>query len=69
MECKLENPEPNSIIFNAEPCKWVMKITPEGIFFNREAYPDATPDEFAQTVIEILEKNFTVKFERKKLPY
>lgn len=61
---------PSQIVFSCEPGKWVMKITrDEGILFNREGFPNALPDDFALAVIEILERAFTVKFERKKPPY
>ena len=49
--------------------EWIIRINPEGIFFNREKYPNATPDEFAQAFTEILEHKYTVHFERKKPPY
>ena len=48
---------------------WLMKISREGIFFNREVYPEATPDDFAWAVISILEKQFKVKFEKEDPPY
>lgn len=60
----------NEIIFSPQPGEWVMKITKDkGILFNRESYPDAKPDDFAQAIIDILETAFTVKFERKNPPY
>lgn len=58
-----------SITFNADANEWVMKLTPMGIFFNRDRYPNAMPDDFANAVIEILEKNFLVKFEKNEPPY
>jgi len=66
----IERNAPSEIVFSAEPGKWVMKIVKgKGILFNVEQYPDAKPNDFAQAVIEILEKHFTVKFERKEPPY
>ena len=60
----------SQIIFSDGPYGWVMKITNhEGILFNREKYPDAKPDDFALAVIEILENQFMVKFERAMPPY
>ena len=59
----------SEISFNADSNKWVMKLTDKGIFFNRQAYPNAHPEDFAQAVVEILEKEFTVKFEKKFPPY
>ncbi len=81
MELKIENPNDyelkitekpikSEIIFNADTDgPWIMKLTNEGIIFNRDAYPNTTPYDFAVAVIEILEKQFTIKFERKEPPY
>lgn len=63
-----EKEKSSEISFNAEQ-SWVMKLTKEGIFFNREAYPNAKPDDFAEAVIKILENEFTVKFEKNEPPY
>ncbi len=61
---------PSEIVFCADAGKWVMKIVRDkGILFNRDQYPDAQPDDFAKAVIEILEKHFSVTFERKEPPY
>lgn len=39
-----------------KPKPWVMQITNEGkIVFNREAYPDFAPDDFAKEVVSCLE--------------
>jgi len=35
--------------------KWVMKIHHGKIIFNREDFPDLTPDDFAKKVVDILE--------------
>jgi len=60
----------SEIVFSAiSGKKWVMKLTKDGIFFNREAYPEAKPYDFAEAVIHILETAFTVKFEKKEPPY
>lgn len=57
----------NELAFCAEggPNGWVMKINDYGIFFNRERFPLATQDDFAVGVINILENQYTVKFERR----
>ena len=60
-------PSKDEIIFYAEPSKWFIKINKGGIFFNREIYPDCGPDDFAEAFINILEKEFTVKFEKRTL--
>lgn len=60
------NTAPKELHFNCEPGVWCMKLTNKGIFFNREAYPDLTPDDFALKVVDILEKKFTVNFENRK---
>lgn len=62
--CKIKIPE-SCITFNNEKA-WVMKIIPEGIKFNREQYPNANPDDFAEAVINILEKCYDVKFAKKE---
>ncbi len=69
METKIEKPIDSQIIFNISAHNWVMKITENGILFNRELYPDSTPDEFAQAVVEVLEKCYEVKFLKKQPPY
>ncbi len=60
--------EPSQITFS--PSKdsesWVMKITKEGIKFNRESYPLVEADEFAQAVIHILETCFDVSFTKRE---
>ena len=45
---------------------WIIKINDAGIFFNREKFPDDLPDDFARKFIDILEKNFNVKFIEKE---
>ncbi len=46
---------------------WIMKLSKEnGIMFNREAYPDSPPDEFALAVIQILENTYDVTFNRRE---
>lgn len=63
-------PQTAEIVFKPNEQDWIMKLSrDEGILFNRESYPDATRDEFANAIIEILEKCFTIKFEKKEPPY
>lgn len=59
------------IIFRStgEERDWVMKITHEGILFNMKRFPDETMEGFAKGVIDILERCYTVKFMKNKLPY
>lgn len=45
----------NEILFCMDNHDWIMKITDNGIFFNREKFTDFFPDDFAKAVIEILE--------------
>jgi len=60
----------NEIIFNADlNGSWVMRLTSNGIFFNRKQYNDACTDDFTKEVIKILEKEFCIKFERKEEPH
>lgn len=44
---------------------WIIKIDKEGIKFNREAFPDYKPDDFAEKFMHIMEQNFAVKFYKK----
>lgn len=59
----------NTIIFQTNKDDWIMKLSPKGIIFNRERFPDSKPDEFSNAIIKILEKAYTVKFEKKDPPY
>lgn len=62
--------QPSQIIFNGSSQEWIMKLSREnGVEFNRESFSDYTPDEFALSVIAILEQCFTIKFERTEPPY
>lgn len=64
----LSNDKP-MITFNADANVWFLKLTKDGIFFNKELYPNSQPDDFAQAFIDLLEKKFTIKFERTEPPY
>lgn len=55
------NPEPN-FTFMADGI-WLIEISKTGIKFNREAFPDSTPDDFAEAFMRILENNIPMKFE------
>ena len=60
---------PNSIsqfIFNTDNGKWLIKISKDGIFFNKEEFSQTTPDEFAKCFIDILEANYDTTFEKRK---
>lgn len=58
-------PVKNEITFCPQLGEWVMKITQEGIKFNKDLYSDSNTDEFAKAVIDILERDFDVKFTAK----
>lgn len=62
----LPAPVNREIVFNADKGIWAIKISKDGIKFNREIYPESTPDDFALCFINILEKNFDVQFIPKK---
>lgn len=53
------------IIDSVEPGKWIFKITKDGFKFNHQEYPNLTPDGFAQAFCDILEKQYTVTFEKR----
>jgi len=45
--------------------KLILTIEENGISFNKEAFPNWTPDEFANEFISILEKSYDIRFEKK----
>jgi len=48
--------ENSEIILNLDENKWVMKIDHNGTFhFNREEFPNASTDDFALSVLNVLE--------------
>lgn len=51
----LDNIEDSEIIFQLDHT-WVLKLTGKGIEFNREAFPEWEPDDFAEKFIEIIDK-------------
>lgn len=60
-------PKPISqFIFYTDNGKWLIKINKDGIFFNKEEFPQMTPDQFAQCFIDILEASYNVTFEKRK---
>lgn len=54
-----------SYYFNDEKGKWLIELSEKGFKFNREAYPNWKPDDFAMAIIELLENSFDVKFTKK----
>ena len=64
-ELKIKKFDNHEIIFNDGSGNWVMKITKQGIIFNKENFIFANTNDFAKAVCEILEKNFAVKFTEK----
>ena len=62
----LKKPVHSAISFIPDADKpWIIKISQEGIKFNREDYPNVAPDEFARAFCEILERCYDVSFTRK----
>lgn len=56
----------SQILFSPTPNKpWLMKMSPEGLIFNREDYPSLDANEFANEFISILQHLFTVEIKRK----
>jgi hypothetical protein len=58
-------PPPSEITFSIDDT-WFIKLTEDGVKFNRDAYPNDNPDDFAMKFIEILESKFNVKFIKKE---
>ena len=52
---KISDPVGNSISFHTSNGEWVMAIKDSKILFNRDRWPEASPDDFAKAVITILE--------------
>ena len=48
--------------FYSQPDTWCIKINASGIFFNKEAFPNAMPDDFVNAFINILENSYKIKF-------
>lgn len=61
----------SKIVFDSsgKDIDWVMRLDKDGIHFNRDRFPNANTDDFALAVVEILERNFDIKFMRKEPPY
>lgn len=53
----------SGILFQVQD-KWIMRLTPDGIKFNRHDFPDLTENDFAEEIIKIMENNFKIKFEK-----
>ena len=66
MTIRTESPiaAPREICFSTGDA-WIMKLTPEGVRFNNEAYPNLTANEIAKEIVDILEKNFAIEFKQK----
>lgn len=52
----------SQIVFSTDAGKWFMKITASGLVFNREEYPNCEADVFSKAFMELLEKQFKIKF-------
>lgn len=48
--------------------KEFLKLDRSGISVNRENFPDWKPDDFVKAFIEIMERNYSVKFENEEEP-
>lgn len=61
----LDECSPSCITFGAWDGVWMMKLEKRDgvarILFNRDVHPEFTPDDFAQAVIEILERAYITK--------
>lgn len=56
----------SEIIVSVDHDTWILKITKEGFVFNREKYPLSQPSDFAEAFLKILEKEYTVTFEKRE---
>ncbi len=63
--CQINSNSPQKIIFSCAH-KDMMTITEQSIKVHRENFPEWNPDDFANEIINILEFNYNISFERKK---
>lgn len=63
---ELSKPVKPEILACVDNDKWILKINPDGIFFNHDDYPNALPNDFAKAFIEILEKEYVVTFTKRE---
>ena len=66
MVCYRLSSPPSKMIFGDGCGNWVIEISKEGIKLNRDHFHNFTPEDFAQAFFDILEKNYTVTFEKRK---
>lgn len=59
---ELLKPLHREIVFSPNKDNWALKISENGMVFNREIFPNHTPDDFAKDFIDILEQHFNIKF-------
>ena len=62
---KEDNVEIKALVFSDGKGDEFLRITQNGIVFNRSLY-NFTEEEFANKFVEILEKNFEVEFKYKR---
>lgn len=58
--------EKSSITFWVNKTEWALEISKDGIKFNRELYPESNAEDFAEVFVQVLEKQYDVKFIKKK---
>jgi hypothetical protein len=64
-DVKITENTDSKIIFCVDKGKWLIEISKDGFKFNRQDYPNAMPDDFAKTFVDILEKQFVVTMKRR----
>ena len=57
--------EPSEIVMMLDKDNWFMKFTTKGILFNQEAYPTGDINSFARAFIELMEREYKIKFVKK----
>ena len=66
--CELNiNKPPTIFCFMDNYGNWLIQISKGEIKFNREKFPNFTPQDFANSFIEILEKNYAINLEKKPI--
>lgn len=44
---------------------WFLEMSDRGIKFNHEDFPESKPDDFARAFMELMEKEYAIKFIKK----
>jgi len=67
MQINLPDPTYSEIFFCVDDNgTWFMKINKRGMFFNNDDYPNVKLNDAAIAFMKIIEKEYDIKFEKRK---